>query len=293
MSQMDDILRTRFGFTARPFSPLADASVFYWSTRHTRACAALEYGLLSGAPFSVLTGPSGCGKTALLLRLIEGAGKGFRIVRTDAGLGGEPILTWILQALEAPPAQGGIAEAVATLQDSLIEEYAAGLTTLLIIDEAHNLSDMDLESLRLLSNINTASDQLLQVVLSGQPSLRDRLATPDLAGLAQRIAIWSSVDALDLLGTVEYVADRLRGAGVSPDLFDSAALALIHTATGGIPRQINTLCELALIFAMPEDENQVSVGPLRQILTEGFFMPVGEEPEDTPFLPRLSLTTEA
>lgn len=293
MTHMDDILGSRFGFTARPFNPLADASVFHWSKRHTRACAALEYGLLSGAQFSVLTGPSGCGKTALLLRLMTGAGAGFRFVRTDAGLGDSPILAWILQALDAPQSnRRDTPTALAALQDQLIEDYAAGHTTVIVIDEAHNLSNGDLESLRLLSNINTASDQLLQIILSGQPSLRARLTAPAFAGLAQRINIWASVDAMDLHGTVDYIADRLRTAGVAIDLFEPGALSLIHSATGGIPRQINTLCELALIFAMPEDGDRIGVGPIRQVLTEGFFLPVTDDSADDEFRPaRLTLAS--
>lgn len=275
MSQLQSLYKEHFGMTGRPFSGLADASVIHWGKSQIRAQAALEYGLMAGAAFTVITGAAGSGKTSLLLNLVENADASVRVamvtgLRRDAG----SVLPWILQALGEDVTGDEAETALHTrVQDLLIEDYAAGRRVALVFDEAQNLSVAALDELRILTNINTARDQLVQIVLCGQPALRDLLQRPDLAGLSQRVAAWGHLDALTRADLDGYIATRLGAAGGARDLFTAAALDLVHEATLGLPRPVNQLCELALVYAMTGGGAQIGTTAIRQVLEDGLFMP--------------------
>ncbi|MEM8822328.1 MAG: AAA family ATPase [Pseudomonadota bacterium] len=274
MTQIETALGARFGVIANSFCPLPDAGVIHWSRGHTRAAAALEFGLVSGAPFSILTGPAGCGKTALLLHLMENVEDQFRVAKADAGVEDIGIFAWLLQALGVPlPDPKAPSAPLAALQTTMIGDYAQGRSTFILIDEAHNLSDVDLHNLCLLSNINTARDRLLQIVLCGHAELRNRLTAPAFDDLAQRVGIWASVEPLNAEGTADYVIDHLRASGAATDLFTADALALIYQITAGVPRQINKLCELSLIFAAADRSEKIAADAVQSVLSEGFFLP--------------------
>lgn len=274
MSQLQSLYKDHFGMTGRPFCGLADGSVIHWGAAHVRAQAALEYGLLSGAAFVVLTGAAGSGKTSLLLNMIETATDDLKIAMVS-GLrrGAGSVLPWILQSL-GEDITGDEAETVlhSRVQDLLIGEYAAGRRVVLILDEAQNLSTEALDELRVLSNINTARDQLVQIVLCGQPTLRDRLRAPEMAGLAQRVAAWGHLAALDRATLDGYVGMRLASAAAPEDLFEPEALDMIQTATGGLPRPINQLCELALVYAMTGGGDKIGAEAIAQVLEDGLFL---------------------
>lgn len=273
MSQLQDLYKDHFGMTGRPFSGLADAGVFHWGRAQVRAHAALEYGMVSGAAFMVLTGEAGSGKTSLLLALSETAPEDVRMAFVP-GLrrGGGSVLPWILQSL-GQPVTGDEGDTIlhGLVQDILIAEYAAGRRVVLIFDEAHNLCADALDELRVLSNINTAQDQLVQIVLCGQSALRDRLRGPDLSGLSQRVAAWGHLDPLARDAMDAYVGTRLAAAGGPEDLFDEEALDLVHAATGGLPRPINQLCELALVYAMTGGGEHIDGAAIRQVIEDGLF----------------------
>ncbi|WP_179378116.1 ExeA family protein [Jannaschia marina] len=275
MSQLQTLYKEHFGMTARPFSGLADAEVIHWGRSQVRAHAALEYGLMSGAAFTVLTGAAGSGKTSLLLNLADHAGDDVRIALVSGlrrGVGS--VLPWILQSLGEDVAEEAPETALYTrIQDLLIAEYAAGRRTVLCFDEAQNLSAAALDELRVLSNINTARDQLLQIVLCGQVALRDTLRGPEMAGLCQRVAAWGHLDPLDRADLEGYVATRLRSAGGPEDMFDAAALDSILEATGGLPRPVNQLCELALVYAMTGGGAAIGDAVIAQVLEDGLFLP--------------------
>ena len=283
MSKVQDLYSHHFGMTGRPFSPLADSRTVHWSSSHTRAYGALEYGLFASTPFTVLTGAEGSGKTSLLLKLMADASEENRIAMV-AGLrpGIGSIIPWVLQALgEDVAADASEVSLFGQLQSVLIDEYAAGRTTVLIFDEAQNLGDAALDELRLLSNINTAQDQLLQTILCGLPVLRTTLRSSRHAGLAQRVGAWGHLDALDEDGTAEYLVNRLAAVGGRLDLIESAASDTIHQACGGTPRLINQLSELAMIYAMTSGADQVTEATVRQVLADGLFvatLPNGESP---------------
>lgn len=275
MSQLQNLYTEHFGMTGRPFSGLADGDVIHWGQSQVRALAALEYGLMAGAAFTVITGAAGAGKTSLLLHLIDNADDSLKIamvtgLRRDAG----SVLPWILQAL-GEGVTGDEAETVlfTRIQDHLIEEYAAGRRVVLVFDEAQNLSVAALDELRVLTNINTARDQLVQIVLCGQPALRDVLQRPDLAGLDQRVAAWGHLGALTREDLDGYVVTRLKAAGGPADLFTGAALDLVHEAAQGLPRPVNQLCELALVYAMTGGGAKIGTDSIGQVLEDGLFLP--------------------
>ncbi len=274
MSQLQSLYKDHFGMTGRPFSGLADGSGIWWGKAHIRAQAALEYGLLSGAAFVVLTGAAGSGKTSLLLNMIETATDDLKIAMVS-GLrrGTGSVLPWILQSLgEDITGDEAETELHGRVQNHLIGEYAAGRRVVLILDEAQNLSTDALDELRVLSNINTAQDQLVQIVLCGQPTLRDHLRAPEMAGLAQRVAAWGHLAELDRATLDGYVGMRLASAGGPEDLFEPEALDMIHAATGGLPRPINQLCELALVYAMTGGGDKIGPEAITQVLEDGLFL---------------------
>ena len=184
------IYNDHFGLTERPFTLLPDPDFLYWSESHTRAYTMLEYGMLTHAPITVITGEIGAGKTTLLRHLLRSLPEEFTVglISNAQGNRGE-LLHWVLMALGVPTTSDATyVQLFAKFQDFLIEEYASGRRTMLIFDEAQNLSTETLEELRMFSNINADKDELLQLVLVGQPELRDLIAQPRLAQFAQRVA---------------------------------------------------------------------------------------------------------
>ena len=176
------IYNDHFGLAERPFTLLPDPDFLYWSEIHTRAYAMLEYGMLTHAPITVITGEIGAGKTTLLRHLLRTLPEEFTVglISNAQGNRGE-LLHWVLMALGVPTeTQATYVQLFAQFQDFLIEEYASGRRTMLIFDEAQNLSTETLEELRMFSNINADKDELIQLVLVGQPELQgaDRAAAP-------------------------------------------------------------------------------------------------------------------
>ena len=184
------IYNDHFGLAERPFTLLPDPDFLYWSESHTRAYAMLEYGMLTHAPITVITGEIGAGKTTLLRHLLRTLPEEFTVglISNAQGNRGE-LLHWVLMALGVPTeTSASYVQLFAQFQDFLIEEYATGRRTMLIFDEAQNLSLETLEELRMFSNINADKDELIQLVLVGQPELRDLIAQPRLVQFAQRVA---------------------------------------------------------------------------------------------------------
>ena len=177
------IYNDHFGLAERPFTLLPDPDFLYWSESHTRAYAMLEYGMLTHAPITVITGEIGAGKTTLLRHLLRTLPEEFTVglISNAQGNRGE-LLHWVLMALGVPTeTSASYVQLFAQFQDFLIEEYACGRRTMLIFDEAQNLSTETLEELRMFSNINADKDELIQLVLVGQPELRELIA-PAAAG---------------------------------------------------------------------------------------------------------------
>jgi type II secretory pathway predicted ATPase ExeA len=238
-----------YGFREKPFSLLPDPGFLYPSEQHRLALDLLEYGLTNQASFVVVTGGIGTGKTTLIRQLLNHVDRDVTvglISNTHPSFG--DLLQWVLLAFNLDGAGKDKAGMYRVLTDFLIEEYRQGRRTVLIIDEAQNLSPETLEELRMLSNINADKHLVLQIFLVGQAGLRDMLRRPDLIQFAQRIAVDYHLEALSLEETTAYVSHRLHIAGGNPNLFDAPACAAIYRASGGVPRLINLLCDTALVY---------------------------------------------
>lgn len=268
-----DIYTEAFGLTERPFSLVPDPGFLYWSPLHRRAYSILEYGILTRAPITMITGDVGTGKTTLLHHLLKSVGDDVRIgmVANAYGDRGE-LLRWVLLSLSQPAGpQETYVDLFSRFQQHLIEEYAAGRRVILIFDEAQNLSRESLEELRMFTNINSNKDELLQLVLVGQPELRDMVRRPDLTQFAQRISAAFHLQPMDAPTVRAYIRHRLAVAGAKEHIFSSSACTLIHEYTGGVPRLVNQLCDLAMVYAFSKGAKSITQITVQQVLQDGVF----------------------
>jgi len=258
-----------FDFHSKPFAMSPDPAFLYESRQHAAALTMLEYALESQASFCLLTGEIGSGKTTLIRRLLRTLGD-----RVTVGLVSNThgrfrsVHPWAMSALGIVSSQVSDIAHFEALNEFFIREYGEGRRTLLIFDEAQNLSTRTLEELRLLSNVNSENDVVLQTVLVGQPELRLKMAKPELAQFAQRIAVDFHLSALNISDAEAYIRHRLVTAGGKESIFDLDAVALIYQFSGGIPRVINQLCDLALVYAFAERTRVVTRTLVAHVLKE-------------------------
>ncbi|WP_424930040.1 ExeA family protein [Amaricoccus tamworthensis] len=270
MSGTLKIYDDHFGLTERPFTLLPDPDFLYWSDNHTRAYAMLEYGMLTHAPLTVITGEIGAGKTTLLRHLLRSLPEEFTVglISNAQGNRGE-LLHWVLMALGVPTSSNAsYVELFALFQDFLIEEYAAGRRTMLIFDEAQNLAVETLEELRMFSNINADKDELIQMVLVGQPELRDLIAQPRLVQFAQRIAAEYHLPGMTAEQVQDYINHRLSVAGADHEIFTPAACECVYQASRGVPRLVNQICDYALVYAFTDGKDIVDAAVIEQVATD-------------------------
>lgn len=268
-----DIYTAHFGLTERPFSLVPDPDFLFWSEPHRRAYAMLEYGLLTRAPITLITGEVGAGKTTLLHQLLRSVGPEVCIgmIANAHGDRGE-LLRWVLLALNQPAAPGATyVDLFGQFQNFMIGEYAQGRRVILIFDEAQNLSRESLEELRMFTNINSNKDELLQLVLVGQPELRDLVRRPDLTQFAQRVAASFHLSPMDSATVRAYINHRMMVAGNDSGVFSLSASDMIHEATGGVPRLVNQLCDLALVYAYSRNLRRVVRLTVQQVIDDGVF----------------------
>ncbi len=264
------IYNEHFGLRERPFTLLPDPDFLYWSESHTRAYTMLEYGMLTHAPITVITGEIGAGKTTLLRHLLRTLPEEFTVglISNAQGNRGE-LLHWVLMALGVQTdSSATYVQLFGQFQDFLIEEYAGGRRTMLIFDEAQNLSVETLEELRMFSNINADKDELIQLVLVGQPELRDRIAEPRLVQFAQRVAAEYHLPAMPAEAVAAYIGHRLAVAGATREIFTPAACECVHIASRGVPRLINQICDYALVYAFTDGLDTVDAGVIEQVVTD-------------------------
>ena len=233
----------------KPFSILPDPELIYWGHTHRLAYAMLEFGLMNSAGFTVITGEIGSGKTTLIRRLLRKLDPRLTVgLISNTRPGSRDLLCWIMMALNQPFENVSYVALYQQFQKFLAKEYANHRRTVLIIDEAQNLGTEALEELRMLSNINADKDQLLQLILTGQPQLRDLLQKPELAQFAQRVSADFHLVSLQPEEVSEYIAYRLQAVGGDPRLFTPEACWLIAQASHGLPRSINVLCDTAMVY---------------------------------------------
>jgi len=269
-----------FGLRANPFNANPDPR-YLFLTRHTEeALACLTYGVSSRKGFVLLTGEVGTGKTTLVNKLLEF----LRAQRTPTAFIFNSRMD-VTQFLEYMMADFGIvceskskSQIMLKLNNWLLDRYRAGETAVLIVDEAQNLGDDLLEEIRLMTNLETSTEKLLQIVLVGQPELEQKLKQPQLRQLRQRFTLRAKTHALTLEETKSYIAQRLRIAGCErSQVFGDEALARIHLYAGGIPRLINLICEHCLVGAFVERVKTVTAEAVDSVASD---FELDEEPLD-------------
>ncbi len=268
-----------FGLKEPPFSIAPDPRYLYLSRQHQEALAHLIYGVTEGGGFVQLTGDVGTGKTMLIRALLE---------RLPANVDVALILYPILSVQEFigaicdelrikhPKQTDTLKPLIDALNAFLLENHSKGRRTVLIIDEAQNLSRDVLEQLRLLTNLETNTEKLMQILLVGQPELDNMLAQADLRQLAQRITARYSLMSLYPHETNDYIVHRCRVAGAKNQLFSPAAMRCVHRYSGGVPRVVNMICDRALLGAYARSLSNVSAGVVRRATGQiGIVMPKG------------------
>jgi general secretion pathway protein A len=249
-----------FGLKEKPFSLLPDPDFLFMSSKHSLALSILEYSLAGQAGFCTITGDIGSGKTTLIRMLLRRIGRDVTlglISNTHSGL--TDITAWALAAFGRGSNAQSDAEIYQELMHFLISEYGAGRRCVLIVDEAQNLTVEALEELRLLSNINSDKDLLLQIILVGQPELLAKLKTPELVQFAQRISISYHLTPLTYAETRRYIRHRLEVAGSTRPIFSDMAIGAVQHFSGGVPRIVNSICDMALVYGLADNRTDIDI----------------------------------
>jgi general secretion pathway protein A len=275
-----------FGLKQAPFSIAPDPRYLYMSERHREALAHLLYGVRGEGGFVVLTGEIGAGKTTVCRCFLEQVPERCNVAYIfNPKLTVDELLRTVCAEfhIAAPhhgPGTATVKDHVDALNEYLLRTHAAGQNSVLIIDEAQNLSADVLEQLRLLTNLETIERKLLQIVLIGQPELRTLLARPEMQQLAQRVIARYHLEALAEGETVQYVGHRMAIAGLTGEVpFDRAAMQRVYRHSRGVPRRINLLCDRALLGAYSQGRSRVDAGIVDAAAKEVFDVPVRAENE--------------
>jgi general secretion pathway protein A len=286
-----------YRFSRAPFSNTPDPDFLYPSPQHEQALSILQYALMSRAGFCVITGDIGAGKTTLVRRMLQMLDQKVHVglVSNTKCETFEELLSWIFVAFELEHRGKDKVEMYEEFVRFLIARYRAGEPVTLIIDEAQNLDFENLEQLRMLSNVNTERGQLLQTILVGQPELWDTLHDPRLEQFAQRVSFDYFLKPLDGPEQVrKYIEYRIHSAGGREGLFDSSTIPLIWEATGGVPRLINRLCDMALVYGYGDGADTIDAELVGRVIADkrGSVTPFGtrsrgsapvpDEPRDAP-----------
>ncbi|MGO9377434.1 MAG: ExeA family protein [Dissulfurispiraceae bacterium] len=254
-----------------PFSIAPDPAFLYMSTKHREALAHLLYGVSSDSTFVLLTGDIGTGKTTvcrcMLDQLAENCDTAFIL---NPRLTEEELLASICEeiGIEYPAVGASVKNLVDRINNHLLKSHAGGRRTLLIIDEAQNLSPSVLEQLRLLTNLETNRCKLLQIILIGQPELRKMLEKPELRQLSQRITARFHLEPLSRSDIANYVGHRLAVAGARRQLFPPSVIKRLYSLTGGVPRLINLICDRALLGTYAQSKGRVNRATLNRAAYE-------------------------
>jgi type II secretory pathway predicted ATPase ExeA len=258
-----------YSLKENPFSIQPDPEFLYFGRRHTYAYATMEFGIKNRAGFMVVSGEIGCGKTTLIRHLLNNlapdhtVGLVYNTHREISNL-----LEWIMLSLGLAYDGKSNVALFDSFQRFLIEQYGLGKSVLLIIDEAQNLSPDALESLRMLSNINADKNQLLQIMLVGQPQLKDMLMRPELLQFSQRVEVDFHIKPFAASDVQNYIEHRLAVAGRNTPLFTSEACDRIAEASQGIPRRINILCNTALVYGFSAEATNIDKAIIEEVLSD-------------------------
>jgi general secretion pathway protein A len=267
-----------YGLREAPFSPTPDPKFLFQSSRHREALAQLMYGVRERKGFIVLTGEIGTGKTTLLRTLLERTDRSTPVAYVhNSALEIEGLLEYMLQDWGIKSVAGSHAQRLFELNEFLIDQHRQGLSPVLVIDEAQNLSVPTLEAVRLLSNFETTSQKLMQILLVGQLELRDKLNTPELRQLKQRIGLRCHIGPLSPEETRLYIRHRLRIAGgADAGIFTDAAIQRIAEYSRGTPRVINIVCDHCLLSGYADSKRRIDAGVVEEAID---YLEEGERPE--------------
>lgn len=257
-----------FGLRENPFRMNPDPRYLFLTGQTQEALAGLTYGIKNRKGFILLTGEVGTGKTTLLNRLLDWL-RGQRVATAfvfNSKFNESQLLEYVMADFGIPCESREKSSRLMRLNQWLLDRYRAGESTVLIVDEAQNLSSDVLEEIRLLTNLETSTEKLLQIILSGQPELEEKLRSPHLRQLRQRITLRCRTAALTLEETYGYVAERLRIAGSNGEpIFSKEAIEAVHLYSQGIPRVVNLLCEHALINAFVDHVRPVPAHAVEEV----------------------------
>ncbi len=260
-----------FGLRESPFNVNPDPRYLYMTRQIQEALAGLTYGIQNRKGFILLTGEVGTGKTTLLNRLLDWL-RGQRVATAyifNSRLEVNHLFDFMMADFEIPFDSREKSQVLLRLNQWLLERYRAGETAVLIVDEAQNLGAEVLEEIRLLTNLETATEKLLQIVLTGQPELEEKLKLPELRQLRQRITLRCRTAPLNLDETFGYIAERLRIAGANgTPIFSKEAIEAVHTYSRGIPRVVNLLCEHSMINAYVDSVRPVPGNLVEEVARE-------------------------
>lgn len=261
---------TYFGLTKAPFNVTADPEFLFFSRKHKEAFSHLIYGIKERKGFLEITGEIGTGKTtlcrALLNELDQNTPTAFIF---NPNLSESQLLHAIIEDFGLKPTRKNRYAYMKTLYDFLIEKLRENQNVVLIIDEAQNLKPRQLEHVRLLSNLETEKEKLLQIILVGQPELKHKLKLPALRQLRQRIAVRYHIMPLDPNEVEPYIRHRLTVAGSNGNiLFTDRALRMIYQYTEGVPRLINIICDKSLLLAYVQETNKITHQLIRRSINE-------------------------
>ena len=256
-----------FGLRAKPFGLNPDPAFLFFSSQHSLAYHMLEYGLLSQSGITVISGEVGAGKTTLLRQLLNQHDEQELVVGLVSDTEKDTsknLLRWISLAFNLDHS-GDKLRLKKQFRDFLVTNYAEGKATILIVDEAQNLSKKSLEELRLLNNINSGEDELLKIILVGQPQLLEKLQSPKLMQLAQRVTVEFHLGPLKAEDALGYISHRLTVAGATSEIFDTASKYGIYYLAGGVPRLMNTLCDYALLYGFSTGEKIIGIQAVLEV----------------------------
>jgi putative secretion ATPase (PEP-CTERM system associated) len=259
-----------YGLRERPFALSPDPEYLYLSRVHRAALDAIRYGIQSRAGFIVVTGEIGAGKTTLLLTLLRQLDKRTVVARlVNTTLEPRELLEAVLLDFGLSVDGKSKPALLCDLVDFLVLQREEGRWPLLVIDEAQNLSPEALEEVRLLSNLETEKSKLLQILVVGQPNLRDTISGPGLEQFRQRVAVSYHLTALDAPDTGAYINYRLQRAAIGEPLrFPAAAANLVHSRSRGVPRIVNVICDAALVFGCAEERRNIDRALLEEVIAE-------------------------